>query len=123
MERIAVYGTLKKGYWNYERFIEPHLESGKVRFVGNGIVRGYLIGGDVIPFAKRTNNQDNYIKVEVYEINDEKVMRSIDQLEGAYKKVKVKVEMNNGEIIDAFMYDGSHLTSHAFAKSYEELIY
>jgi len=119
--KIAVYGTLKKGYWNYKHYIEPHIKSGEAKFIGHGIVRGYLLGGSIIPYAKRTNNPGDYVEVEVYEINNPDAIEAIDRLEGAYKKVRVKVKMRGEKVVDAFMYDGSHLTDNAWAHSYEEL--
>ena len=119
---IAVYGTLKRGYGNYTHYIKPLIEKGKAEFVGHGIVRGYLLGGSYIPFAKRTGNPGDYIEVEVYRICDEDGMRAIDRLEGAYRKVKVKVKMRGEKVIDAFLYDGSHLTDDARFHNYEELL-
>ena len=121
-ETIAVYGTLRKGHGNYRWYIEPYIKSGKAEFIGYGKVKGYLLGGGIVPFAKKTNNPEDWIRVEVYRIDDKDAIRSIDSLEGAYKKIKVNVELDDGNIIEAYMYDGSHLTTNAIYNDYEDMV-
>jgi len=117
---IAVYGTLKKGYWNHD-YIAPLIKKGKARFIGKGKVYGYLLGGSIIPFAKRTNEPNDWIEVEVYEICDKVGIKRIDALEAGYRKVKVNVALDDGNSIDACLYDGSHIIDDAWANRYEQL--
>jgi gamma-glutamylcyclotransferase (GGCT)/AIG2-like uncharacterized protein YtfP len=76
---LFVYGTLKRGGENH-----PKLAVHRVRFVGEGRIRGrlYRIKGQPYPGAVPGTSRA-YIHGEVYELsNREKVLTELDQFEG-----------------------------------------
>ena len=107
MPLLAVYGTLKRNYANHEKYLRG------CRFVGTGwTVEKYVLVDDGIPFcippeiygpgAKPVN-----IRVEVYDISDEK-LSEIDELEGHpnwYIRKKVKVKLDGDGVVEAWFYE------------------
>ena len=80
MKQIFVYGSLRKGMYNYERYLK-----GKSHFVGYGYVKGCLYAlKDAAYPALLDGDQDVF--GEIYEI-DEQVASAIDELEGCHKAV------------------------------------
>lgn len=76
MDRIFVYGTLKRGYGNWNHF----LNKPEVKFLGEDTLKGFTmvsLGG----FPGVIYGGEGEIHGEVYEIPDD-VSRSIDYLEG-----------------------------------------
>jgi len=104
---MAVYGTLRKGFGNYENYIKPAINSGKAKFIGKGKTeKKYTMHCAGIPFVIE-NEQTVNIVVEVYEINDYKVIDDIDKLEGHpdwYERREVPIILDNGKKIKAWMY-------------------
>ena len=75
MIQLFVYGSLRKGMYNYERYLK-----GKSNFVANGVVKGELYAlHDVSYPALLMGDED--ILGEIYEV-DEDVAHDIDVLEG-----------------------------------------
>jgi len=104
---LAVYGTLRNRYANHEFYIKDALEDGRAKFIGKGkTLDKYTMYCAGIPFVIEDEPTSNIV-VEVYEIRDEDVMRRIDMLEGHpewYRRKLVPVVLDNGEVIDAWMY-------------------
>jgi len=76
---IFVYGTLKTGYWNYDRILKDRAE-----FVGvaTSVDRDYKMYGSSIPFLTRDSETDgDYVSGEVFEVN-EVTLVLCDRLEG-----------------------------------------
>lgn len=80
MNRVFVYGSLMKGYWNYSRFLDGRVKSSTVGSLKGDLYhlpQGYpalLVG-------------ENTVKGEVIEIDDE-TLRALDFLEGYYGEGK-----------------------------------
>lgn len=70
--KIAVYGSLKKGYWN-SRLLEGS------ELLAEGMISGYKLYNSGFPVA--TPSEGTKITVEVYEV-DEKTLAALDRLEG-----------------------------------------
>ena len=110
MELLAVYGTLKRGCGNHKYLSNS-------RFVGAGVTLDkFVLVVSFIPYcvpidlAGEMGKYASQIRVEVYEISKEK-LEEIDELEGHpfwYKREKVKVRLEDGEIVDAWFYIYPH---------------
>lgn len=74
MEKLFVYGTLKKGYHNH------HVLGNNAKFIGEATVnRVRLYGGPGFPYAIYTGVGSHHITGELYEVPD---LVSCDRLEG-----------------------------------------
>lgn len=76
MFKLAVYGTLRKDYWNH-RYISE--QGGK--FVKTERLQGFNMYGKLIPCVVPSDNKEDSVFVEIYELEDEALPR-IDMLEG-----------------------------------------
>jgi gamma-glutamylcyclotransferase (GGCT)/AIG2-like uncharacterized protein YtfP len=75
----AFYGSLRRGFHNYERF-EPHL-----RYQFSCWLKGYqLYSFGEFPFAVKTHRDEDKILVEIFEITDAETQKQIDDLELGY---------------------------------------
>jgi len=87
--KIMVYGTLKRGYWN-NRLLDG------AEFVGEALtVKNYIMTGNGIPFI-HPNKGGLPVKGEVYEINPDKHLSSLDRLEGhphTYTRTTIDVQL------------------------------
>ncbi|MCR1871066.1 gamma-glutamylcyclotransferase family protein [Longicatena caecimuris] len=104
MKQIFVYGSLRKGMYNYERYLK-----GKSRFVGYGYVKGCLYAlKDAAYPALLDGDQDVF--GEIYEI-DEQVASAIDELEGCHKdalgeyyKARKIIRTTQGALLELEVY-------------------
>ena len=96
---IAVYGTLRR---NGGANVMLHLLLAK--YIGSGKVYGYKMFACRIPFAVKSDNPDDAIVVEVYDVPDDKVPL-LDYYEAGYKRVKANVVLDNGDELEAWMYE------------------
>ena len=101
MTRIFVYGTLRQGFGNYERFLTDS------KFVGNAqTVNNYTMFKSGIPFVN-PNIASYPIVGEVYDVTDE-VLARLDRLEGHpdwyYRKVIPVVILDTAEETRAAIY-------------------
>lgn len=107
MTKIAVYGTLRRGYGN-----NPVL--GDSKLLGVGVTKEkYKLTASGIPFVTQ-NEQVSNVRVEVYEVSDQQLPR-VDRLEGYnpdnhegswYKRTPIKVVLDDGVEMDAQIYFG-----------------
>lgn len=102
MDRVFVYGTLKKGQLRNPVMDNSH-------FVGNGWIRHHKLFnlGHYPGVLYDYDRDDNSIvHGEVYEVNDY-MLKRLDQIEGRgylYERMSVKVEMEDGSVLDSFYY-------------------
>ncbi len=113
MEKVFVYGTLRKGWGNHR--LLRHL---------NGVPavteNHYSLYARRIPFVHK--NPVSPIVGEVYEV-DERTLESLDRLEGHprwYVREEVPVVLETGEVTSAWLYfndseDGQLIESGDFA--------
>lgn len=101
MNRIAVYGTLKKGRGNsfYLRDAQP---------VGVGVTAGkYRLCITTLPYLLDEENDSGFnVKVEVYDVNDT-TFNAVDMLEGHpgfYRRRKTEIVLSNGKKTSAWVY-------------------
>jgi gamma-glutamylaminecyclotransferase len=97
--RIFVYGTLKKGFWNHNRFI------GGSKFLGTGeTAYRYLMIGQGVPMIM-PSRAGKRVTGEVYEVNPQR-LPELDQLESAYERVRGEILMDDGDTLWASYYIG-----------------
>lgn len=97
MVLMFVYGSLKKGYWNYYNY-----GLDKEMFVGNAKLHNaeiYDLGA--FPAITPTDNRENVVYGEVYDVLNKETVDRITAMEtGAGYTVKEKfVVMDNGELV------------------------
>ncbi len=101
-ELLFVYGTLKRGFGNH--YFLRHCE-----FLGEGeTVEKYAMYICGVPYVV-SSEKVSTIKGELYRVG-EKVLKEIDRLEGhpwGYKREKIKVCLEDGSIVFAWMYFGN----------------
>ncbi len=93
--KVFVYGTLKRGYGNGKRLLEP-----TSTFISEHIIDGYKLLDSGFPVAAPSPNSK--VKGEIWDIGDsDSVLNSLDRLEGEgwlYSRKEIEP--------DLFMYVG-----------------
>ena len=100
---IFVYGTLKKGYCNDHYLKDAKFISTAVTFERYQM---YPVKGEGYPFLIKSEKV-NFIKGEVYEVDSQETLDTLDMLEGypyLYTKEFIKVELKNEETLEALTY-------------------
>lgn len=100
---IFTYGTLKRGFVN-NYFLDDAI------FISTAITvekyQMYPSIGNAYPFLIKREKKYQ-IKGEVFKTNSQKILDSLDELEGypdLYLKEFIKVELENKKIIEALVY-------------------
>lgn len=114
-EKIFVYGTLRKGMYNYDLFLKN-----KNSFKGTGFVKGKLITLKSKNYPALLLEGDDLILGEIYEV-DSSVVDLLDELESyigennlnnEYNKIICDIFNTNGQIIDripVYVYNTNNL--------------
>jgi gamma-glutamylcyclotransferase (GGCT)/AIG2-like uncharacterized protein YtfP len=77
IEKVFVYGTLRRGYQLHEHLLEP-----RSRYLGPGKIRGRLYDLGEYPGALPADGPGDVVAGEVYELTDpESQLRVLDELE------------------------------------------
>ncbi len=99
MEKLFVYGTLKKGYRNH------HYLSGS-RFLGKAVTKEkFALYADSVPFLVKSPPISK-VKGELYEV-DSRTLRNVDALEGhprVYRRERITVILEDGREAEAWAY-------------------
>lgn len=102
VHKVFVYGTLKKGFYFYERYLGGE----KAQFIGKAIASpDYSLYVDGMPHMIREPT-DLPVKGELFAV-DEKTLDSLDELEGhpiVYKREIIEVYDDVGELVLAWAY-------------------
>lgn len=89
MRKIVTYGTLKRGFYNYNRFNQ----SFNFEFLSSEILKGFsLYDLGYYPAAVQSNDE---IVVEVFEVSDE-CFNLLDRMEISAGYIKKEVETSVG---------------------------
>ncbi|CAI9724073.1 Hypothetical predicted protein [Octopus vulgaris] len=103
LERVFVYGTLKRGQPNH--FVLENVTHGLAKFIGDATtaLRYPLVVASQynIPFLLPFEGKGNFISGEVYDV-DEKMLKRLDELEShpdTYKREKISVISNNNSFM------------------------
>ena len=98
---LFAYGTLRQAFgWQAVKHV-----TGDMKFAGQGTIEGHLYDLGPYPAAVEGEGQ-NRITGDLYEVGRVgKVFAALDDYEGEeYRREKVKVKMDNGELRLAFVY-------------------
>ena len=102
METFFIYGSLKRGFPNHDRFDFDK----KSRFLGEATLNGarmYDLGP--FPCVVLTNDPKDAVHGEIYEVTDDECASMIRRMERGAGYVETKVEANGREAA-TFVYDG-----------------
>lgn len=103
MTSIFVYGSLREGMYNYDRYLKGRVNANKKAYVKGNL---YEIKGVVYPALI---DGERMILGEIIEISDEKIIPELDALEGfiekdhmdnEYDKIVMDIYNVDHEIID-----------------------
>jgi len=109
LAEIFVYGTLRKGF-------VPHsyLHGWSVRFLGEGTIAGILYDLGEYPGAVPSDDPDNEIRGELYELTDpENQLRVLDGIEefdsaqpetSLFVRKSARVRLRTGKEVAAWVY-------------------
>lgn len=95
---LFVYGTLRLGEHNYNRYLKN-----KSTYITTTTVSNMLIIAEGIPYLYRTEDDSKKVVIDVFEIEEEVVMENIDKLEGHsdwYKRIRTK----NNDDVEGYIY-------------------
>lgn len=98
---VAVYGTLKKGYSNYNRFLtsSKHLGAGNTENKYPMIISG-------LPYLIEMKGIGYNVEVDVFKVSDS-VLASLDALEGHpnwYRRKQIPIKMKDGRVLTCWIY-------------------
>jgi len=99
---VAVYGTLKQGYGNYNAYLR-----GQSICLGMGETQDkYPLIIDGLPYLSPKKGIGHHVEVEVFRVDDE-TFTPLDRLEGHprwYVREETNIRMEDGEIVSAWVY-------------------
>jgi len=115
--RVFIYGTLKKGFPNYDRYMESAKKIGNYQTVDHYPL--VLIGKRHVPCMINAPGEGKQVEGELYEVDND-CLKRLDVLEGikeadGYRRLKIKVrsaENHHAVTLQAHAY----LISPKFAK-------
>lgn len=99
--RVAVYGTLKRGHGNNSRYLPGS------RFLGGGTTQTkYPLVIEGLPYLESTEGVGHNVVVDVFKVTDE-VFADLDILEGHprwYVRQEVPIAMDDGRVLVCWVY-------------------
>ena len=114
---VAVYGTLKRGHGNYERFLSDS------HFLGAGTTKDkYPLIIQGLPYVVNKKGIGHNVEVDVFKVSAD-VLKSLDALEGHptwYERKQIAIDMEDGSTKFAWLYfNPMPINSHTqFHKTY-----
>lgn len=115
---VAVYGTLKKGYSNFNSYLS------KSAFVGKGVTKDkYPLVIQGLPYMVNRKGLGHHVEVEVFKVSDDK-LAELDRLEGHpnwYQRVQIPIKMSSGNVLVCWLYFNPKFVDNkdTFHKSYK----
>jgi len=119
---VAVYGTLKRGHGNYERFLSDS------KFLGAGVTKDkYPLVIQGLPYVVNKKGIGHNVEVDVFRVSAD-VFAQLDALEGHpnwYERKQIAIDMEDGSIKFAWLYfNPIAINSHTqFHKTYNGATY
>ena len=98
---VAVYGTLKKGYSNYHRYLSS------AKFVGSGVTKDrypLLIQG--LPYMVEHKGIGYNVDVDIFKVSDN-TLHDLDMLEGHptwYNRKQIPIATKEGKVLTCWVY-------------------
>lgn len=99
MSRIFVYGTLRKGMYNYDIYLKQHQT-----YVQNAYVKGHLFSIKGVPYPALLQGNEMVLG-EIHEVPDE-VLKEVDAMEGYIEAEHIDNEYNK-EICTVYDKEGT----------------
>ena len=98
---VAVYGTLKKGYSNYNHYLtsSKHLGKGETKDKYPLLISG-------LPYLIEDKGKGHNVEVDVFKVSGT-VMASLDRLEGHpnwYRRKQIEIKMKDGKVLLCWIY-------------------
>ena len=99
---VFVYGSLRKGLYNYKRLLSKceHMTTARI----SGFKLYELCSS--YPGAVYTDSEDDVLTVEAFSVSHSK-LRELDALEGHptfYKRIKISVDLDEDQTIKGWIY-------------------
>lgn len=118
--KVAVYGTLKKGNGNYYHYLNDS------EFVGHGVTKDkYPLIVQSLPYLLDIKGDGTNVSVDVFNVSDS-VLYDLDKLEGHpqwYKRKQIPILVNGSEVMCWVYFNPSMMkgyTGYGWVKSYEQ---
>jgi gamma-glutamylaminecyclotransferase len=118
---VAVYGTLKRGYNNYNNYLRRSV------YLGSGNTQDkYPLIIEGLPYMVNQKGLGHNVEVDVFKVGDE-VLKNLDTLEGHprwYRREEIPVKLASGKVLKCWTYFnpktiGSNTTLHkTYTQSY-----
>ena len=103
IEKVAVYGTLKRG------FRANYMMGGVGNLVGKGLTKPTYNMTDVgFPMIEACD-KGSRVRVEVYKRPDWDTLDSYEGVPHLYGRRVVQIEMDDGEVEDAYIYEATDI--------------
>ena len=98
---VAVYGTLKKGYSNYNHYLRNS------KYVGGGVTQDkYPLLIEGLPYMVNKKGVGHNVDVDVFKVSNTK-LADLDKLEGHprwYKREIIPIKLKSGKIVNCWVY-------------------
>lgn len=98
---VAVYGTLKKGYSNYNRLLTSS------KHIGSGVTKDkYPLVITGLPYLIEERGVGHNVEVDVFKVSDA-VLNNLDVLEGHpnwYRRKQIPIKMKDGRVLTCWIY-------------------
>jgi len=118
---IAVYGSLKRGFWNYDRFLKD------AKFLGESTVKGVMTMPMGYPYLfkgadiKKSNNELDHT-VEIYDVADS-IGETIGMMERGSGYYEVSVPTEHGEATTYYARHELYNKDHQMVEKYDQETY
>jgi len=123
--KIAVYGTLLKGFKNHY-ILNNYIIEGKAKYIGNTITKDLFLMFDLGYYPGISKEPKHHIYIEIYEVNDQ-ALKSIRWLEGhsidnngLYKEEIIDTEYGKSII---YIYNNSYNMSSIIEADTNNIVY
>ena len=98
---VAVYGTLKKGYSNYNTYLR------NAKYVGSGVTKDkYPLVINGLPYMVDKKGVGHNVEVDVFKVSNAS-FKSIDRLEGHpkwYRRKEIPIKLKSGKELTCWLY-------------------
>ena len=98
---IGVYGTLKKNYSNYNRYLRSS------KYLGRGkTVDKYPLLIQGLPYLIEEKGVGHNVEIDIFKVDDSKLL-DLDRLEGHpnwYRRKQVPIKLNSGKVVTCWVY-------------------
>lgn len=113
--KLFVYGTLKKDFSGHN-FLAPYIKNGDMKPFGKFEIHGFKLYVGIAPFLVRSDNKEDIVVGELYEIYNNVVIEKLDVGESwCYNREIVKDDVyayvaKKSKYLDEAVYAGSVYT-------------